>query len=64
MHLIPGTFTLQGCCDTINRKRLFASKYKEMDSTKKRRNIRRGKAKQKDDKNGSKEGQTYKAGAF
>ena len=62
MDLIPGTFTLQGC-DTINRKRLFASKYKEMDSTKKRRKIRRGKAKQKDDKNESK-GQTYKAGAF
>ena len=57
MNLLPGTFTLQGC-DTINRKRLFASKYKEMDSTKKRRKIRRGKAKQKDDKNESKEGQT------
>ena len=34
MNLIPGTFTLQGC-DTINRKRLFASKYKGIDSTKK-----------------------------
>ena len=63
MNLIPGKFTLQAC-DKINRKRLFASKYKEMDSTRKRRKIRRGKAKQKDDKNESKEGQTYKAGAF
>ena len=36
LNLIPGTFTLQGC-DTINRKRLFASKYKEMDSRKKRK---------------------------
>ena len=63
INLIPGKFTLQGF-DKINRKRLLASKYKEMDSTKKRRKIRRGKAKQKDDKNESKEGQTYKAGAF
>ena len=35
-----------------------------MDSTKKRRKICRGKAKQKDDKNESKEGQTYKVGSF
>ena len=35
-----------------------------MDSTKKWRKIRRGKAKQKDDKNESKEGQTCKASAF
>ena len=34
MNLIPGKFTMQ-CCDKIYRKRLFASKYKEMDSTKK-----------------------------
>ena len=61
MNLMQGKFTLQGC-DKINCKRLFASKYKEMESTKKRRRIRRGKAKQKDDKNESKEGQTYKAG--
>ena len=63
MNLIPGTLTLQGC-DIINRKRFFASKYNEMDCTKKRGKIRRGKAKQKDDKNESKEGQTYKAGGF
>lgn len=57
MNLMPGKLTLESC-DTINRKRLFASKYKEMYSTKKkknRRNICRGKAK---------EGQTYKAGAL
>ena len=63
MNLIAGKFTLQGC-DKISRKRLVASKYTEMDSTKKRRKICRCKAKQKDDKNESKEGQTYKAGSF
>ena len=62
MNLIPGKFTRQGC-DKINCKRLLASKCKEMDCTKKRRKIRCFKAKQKDDKNESKEGQTYKAGA-
>ena len=46
MNLVPRKFILQGC-DTINRKRRFASKYKEMGSTKKRGKIRRGKAKQK-----------------
>ena len=35
-----------------------------MDSTKKRRKICRGKAKQKDHKNESEEGQTYRAGSF
>ena len=55
MNLIPGKLTLESC-DTINRKRVFASKYKEMDSTKKnRRNICRSKAK---------EGETYKAEAL
>ena len=57
MNLIPGKLTLESC-DTINRKRLFASKYKEMYSTKKKKYkkyICRGKAK---------EGQTYKAGAL
>ena len=63
VDLILGKFTLQSC-DTSNCKRLSASKYKEIDSTKKRRKIRRGKAKQKDDKNESKEGQNHKAGAF
>ena len=60
MNLIPGKFTLQ-VCDKINRKRLSSSKFKEMDSTRKRRKIRRGKAKQRDDKSESKEGQTCKA---
>ena len=56
MNLMPGKLTLESC-DTINRKRLFASKYKEMYSTKKknRRNICHSKAK---------EGQTYKAEAL
>ena len=44
MNFIPENFTLEGC-DKINRKILFASKYKEIDSTKKRRKIRRDKAK-------------------
>ena len=39
MNLTPENFTLH-CCDKINRKRHLASKYKEMDSTKKRRKIR------------------------
>ena len=47
MNFIPGNFTLEGC-DKINRKRLFASKYEEIDSTKKRRKIRRDKAKKRD----------------
>ena len=57
MNLMPGKLTLESC-DTINRKRLFASKYKEMYSTKKkkkRRKICHSKAK---------EGQTYKAEAL
>ena len=62
MNFIPGNFTLEGC-DKINRKRLFASKYEEIDSTKKRRKIRRSKAKKRL-QNESKEGKTYKAGAF
>ena len=61
MNLVPGMFTLQDC-DTINCIKPFASKYKEMESTKQRRKIRRGNAKKKDDKNESKEGKTYKAG--
>ena len=36
MNLMPGKLTLESC-DTINRKRLFASKYKEMYSTKKKK---------------------------
>ena len=63
MSLMPGEFTLQGC-DNINRKILFASKHREMDSKNKWRTIHRGKANQKDGKIESKEGQTYKAGGF
>ena len=46
MNFIPENFTLEHC-DKINRKILFASKYKEIDSTKKRRKIRRSKAKKR-----------------
>ena len=46
MNFIPENFTLEGC-DKINRKILFASKYKEIDSTKKRKKIRRSKPKKR-----------------
>ena len=63
MNLIPGKFTLKGF-DKINRKIPFASRYKEMDSTKNEEKQAVVKAKQKDDKNESKEGQTYRASGF
>ena len=61
--MIPGKYCLEGCT-TINEKRLSASKYGNLEATKKRRKIERGKAKTKDDKNNDKEGQSYEAGAF
>ena len=48
----------------LNQKRLSASSYKNLDSTKKPRKIRRGKAKEHDDKYQEKEGLRYEAGAF
>lgn len=63
LRMIPGEYTLQGC-RTINRRRLFASVYKNIELTRKRRKVRRGKLKQKDDKNEAAEGKTYEAGAF
>ena len=65
MNLIPGEFNPQ-VYNKIIRKKLFTSKYKEMDSTKKQRKIRRDKAKQNDDKNEPKDGKTGKkiAGTF
>ena len=63
LHMVPGKYTLNGC-RKINRKRLFASSYANLDTTKKRRKIRRGKAKSKDDKNDQLCGKTYEAGAF
>ena len=47
--MIPGKYCLEGC-RKINEKRLSASKYDNLEATKKRREIRRGKAKTKDDK--------------
>ena len=63
MNLIPGKLTLKGFVK-INHKIPFASKYKEMDSTKNEEKQAAVKAKQKDDKNESKEVQTYKASSF
>ena len=51
-------------CQKLNQKRLPASSYKSLDSTKKPRIIRRGKAKGHDDKYEEKEGLRYEAGAF
>ena len=48
--IIPGKYSLKGC-QAISRKRLFASTFKNHDSTKRHRKIRRGKAKTKDDEN-------------
>ena len=48
-----------GRLQKINEKRLYASKYDNLEATKKRRKIRCGKAKTKDDKNNDKQGQSY-----
>ena len=55
---------LQVFIERMPRKRLFASTYKNRESTNKHRKIRRGKAKRKDDKNEEKDGKCYEAGAF
>ena len=47
--MIPGKYCLEGC-RKINEKWLSKSKYDNLEATKKRREIRRGKAKTKDDK--------------
>ena len=47
--MIQSKYCLEGC-RKINEKRLSASKYDNFEATKKRRKIRRGKAKTKDDK--------------
>ena len=51
-------------CRKINKKRLSASKFDNLEATKKRRKIRRGKANTTYDKNNNKEGQCYEAGLF
>ena len=63
LNMIPGKYTLRGC-QNLNSKRLFASHNDNLESTKKRRKIRRGKAKGKDDKDEEKDGKSYEAGAF
>ena len=59
LNMIPGKYCLEGC-RKINEKRLFASKYGNLEATKKRRKIRRGKAKNKDDKIMTKKGNLMK----
>ena len=49
LNMIPGKYCLEGC-RKINEKWLSKSKYDNLEATKKRREIRRGKAKTKDDK--------------
>ena len=61
--MIPGKYTVSGC-QKLNEKRLYASRCKTLDSTKKPRKTRRGKAKGHDDKNEEEEGKSYEAGAF
>ena len=63
LGIIPGTYTLQGC-RKINRKRLFTSKYANLETTKSRRKIRRGATKAGNDQNQQKSGKSYEAGAF
>jgi len=53
-----------GISAKLNRKRLSSSKYSNLETTKKRRKIRRDKRKAKDDKNEQKHGKPYEAGAF
>ena len=63
LGVIPGKYTLT-VCQKVKQKRLSASSCKNLDQTKKRRKIKRGKAKGHDDRNEEKEGKSYKAGAF
>ena len=60
MNIIPGKYTFLGCT-RINKARLRASEYDSFEPIKNRRKIRCRKAKQKDDKNEQKEGETNKA---
>ena len=54
LGIILGKYTLTGC-QKLNQKRLSVSNYNNLNSTKKRKKIRRGKAKGDDDKNEEKE---------
>ena len=63
MNIIPSKDTLLGC-NRINKAWLQASEYDSSEPIKNQRKIRCRKAKQKDDKNEQKEGETSKAGAF
>ena len=51
-------------CKKMNAKRLFNSSYKNLESSKLRHKIIRGKAKQKDDKNEENDGNSYEAASF
>ena len=59
LNLISGIYTSKGC-QTLNQKRLSASKYKNLDSSKECQKIRRGKSKQKDNKKEGNNGKCMK----
>ena len=61
-NMIPDKYCLKSC-RKVHETRSSASKYDNLEATKKCRKTRRGKAKTKDDKNNV-EGQSYEAGAF
>ena len=63
MNIVPGLFTLEGCC-RLNEKRLRLANYKGREETKKRRKILRGLKKRRADKDKEIEGVQYNAGAF
>lgn len=63
MKLEPGYFTIKMCMQmNINRK--YASAYKNMESSKKRRKVIRGRKKKKGDVCAVQEGKTYERGGF
>ena len=63
MNVTPDKYTLLGC-NGINNVRLRAPEYDSSEPIKNQRKLRSRKAKQKDDKNEKKGGETNKAGAF
>ena len=63
VHIIPGPYTVNACIlSNIKRKR--SASYHDLSSSKITRKRIRGEKKSKSDKNKSKEGKTYKPGAF
>ena len=63
VHIIPGPYTVNACI-LSNMKRKRSASYHDLSSSKITRKRIRGEKKSKSDKNKSKEGKTYKPGAF